>query len=171
MMFLHGKVPGPRRVGYFCWACQRCLHLPYATRAGLIAQSLCIDQVAGGRHAQRRTEINFVRNQSISKYFFAIAFAGVLRYAPMAVLHITYKYNRDTSQADYDGFYKVMTSYRCRRLSESNWTINTEQPPEAVWQKLKHYIDPNDYFLMLPLDPISFSPMDQTVLSWLAARP
>jgi hypothetical protein len=68
-------------------------------------------------------------------------------------------------------FYKVITSYRSRRLSESHWTINTEELPEAVWQKLKRYIDPNDYFLMLPLDPSSFSPKDQTVLSWLAARP
>jgi hypothetical protein len=92
-------------------------------------------------------------------------------HAAMAVLHITYKHDPQTSQADYDGFYKVITSYRCRRLSESHWTINTEEPPEAVWQKLKPYIDPNDYFLMLPLDPSSFSPKDQTVLSWLTARP
>jgi hypothetical protein len=89
----------------------------------------------------------------------------------MAILLITYKYNPQTSKADYDGFYKVITSYRCRRLSESNWTINTEDPPKSVWQKLKRYIDPDDYFLMLPLDPSSFSPMNQTVLRWLAARP
>ena len=89
----------------------------------------------------------------------------------MAVLHITYKPKPENSTADHDGFYNVMTSYCCRRLSESNWTINTEEQPEAVWQKLKGYIDPNDYFLMLPLDPSSFSSKDRTVLSWLAARP
>lgn len=89
----------------------------------------------------------------------------------MAVLHITYKYNREASKPGYDGFYEVITSYRCRRLSESNWTINTEEPPQAVWQKFKRYIDPNDFFLMLPLDPSSFSAKDRTVLSWLAARP
>jgi hypothetical protein len=89
----------------------------------------------------------------------------------MAVLHITYKRYRETSNVDYDGFYKVITSYQCRRLSQSNWTINTEEPPQAVWQKLKRYIDPNDYFLMLPLDPNWFSENDRTVLSWLAARP
>ena len=80
----------------------------------------------------------------------------MLRYAPMAVLHITYRYNRETSKPDYDGFYKVITSYRCRRLSQSNWTIDMEEPPKAVWQKLERYIDLNDFFLMLPLDPMSF---------------
>ena len=49
--------------------------------------------------------------------------------------------------------------------------INTEESPQAVWQKLKQYIDPCDYFLMMPLDPSWFSAKDCTVLSWLAARP
>jgi hypothetical protein len=72
----------------------------------------------------------------------------------MAVLHITYKYNRETSEADYDGFYKVITSYGWARLSQSNWTINTNEPPQAVWQKLIRHIDPNDYLVMLPLDAV-----------------
>ena len=91
--------------------------------------------------------------------------------ALMAVLHITYKHSGETSNVDYEDFYKVITSYQCRRLSQSNWTINTEEPPQAVWRKFKRYIDPNDYFLMLPLDPSWFSAKDCTVLSWLAARP
>ena len=95
----------------------------------------------------------------------------MLRYALMAVLHITYRYNGETSKPDYDGFYKVITSYHYRRLSQSNWTIDTEEPPQVVWQKLKLYIDPNDFFLMLPLDPRSFSQRDGMVLSWLAAGP
>jgi hypothetical protein len=90
-------------------------------------------------------------------------------FALMAVLHITYKRGPETSIADYDAFYRTMTSYRSRRLSQSHWTINTEESPQAVWQKLKHYIEPGDYFLMMPLDPIWFSAKDQTVLSWLAA--
>jgi hypothetical protein len=59
----------------------------------------------------------------------------------MAVLHITYKYNPEMSKADYDGFYKVVTSYRWARLSQSNWTIKTQEPPQAVWQKLRRCID------------------------------
>jgi hypothetical protein len=89
----------------------------------------------------------------------------------MAVLHITYKRSGEISNVDNEGFYKVITRYHCRRLSQSNWTINTEEPPQAVWRKFKRYIDPNDYFLMLPLDPSWFSAKDCTVLSWLAARP
>jgi len=89
----------------------------------------------------------------------------------MAVLHITYKRDRETSNADYDNFYRTITSYRARRLSTSHWTIRTEEPADAVWQKLKCHINPNDYLLMLPLDPSSFSPKDQTLLSWLAAGP
>jgi hypothetical protein len=49
--------------------------------------------------------------------------------------------------------------------------INTEESPQAVWHKLKQYIDPGDYFLMMPLDPSWFSAKDQTLLSWLAAGP
>ena len=87
----------------------------------------------------------------------------------MAVLHITYKRDRETSNADYDNVYRTITSYRSRRLSTSHWTIHTEEPAEAVWQKLKCHIQPNDYLMMLPLDPSGFSPKDQTLLSWLAA--
>src|SRR5687768_3747849 len=59
----------------------------------------------------------------------------------MAVLHITYKHDPQISKADYDGFYKVITSYQWRRLSDSNWTIDAEDPPQAIWQKFKRYID------------------------------
>jgi hypothetical protein len=89
----------------------------------------------------------------------------------MAVLHITYTHGSQTSKAGDDGFYKVMTTYQYRRLSKSHWTINTEESPQAVWQKLKGHINPNDYLLMLPLDPNRFSPKDQRLLSWLAAGP
>ena len=91
--------------------------------------------------------------------------------AAMAVLHITYKYNPETSEADYDGFYKVITSYGWARLSQSNWTIKTNESPQAVWQKLKQYIDPSDYLVMLPLDARSFSPQEGKVLKWILSRP
>ena len=89
----------------------------------------------------------------------------------MAVLHVTYRRDRDTSTANYDKFYKAITSYRSRRLSTSHWTIHTEEPPEAVWANLKCHIDASDYLLLLPLDPSWFSPKDRTLLSWLAAGP
>jgi hypothetical protein len=92
-------------------------------------------------------------------------------FGAMAVLHVTYKRDRETSTADYDNFYRTITSYRSRRLSTSHWTIHTEEPPQAVWQKLRCHINPNDYLLMLPLDPNRFSPKDQRLLSWLAAGP
>ena len=88
----------------------------------------------------------------------------------MAVLHITYNHNPQTSKG-YDGFYKAMTGYQYKRLSQSHWTINTEESPQAVWQKLKRHIHPNDYLLILPLDPSWYSPKDRTLLSWLAAGP
>ena len=87
----------------------------------------------------------------------------------MAVLHITYKRDRETSNADYDRFYRSITIYRSRRLSTLHWIIHTEEPPQAVWQKLRCHTNPNDYLLMLPLDPSSYSPKDQTLLSWLGA--
>ena len=52
----------------------------------------------------------------------------VIRYAAhMPVLHITYKYDPERSEADY-GFCKVIKSYPCKRLSDSNWVINSDEP-------------------------------------------
>ena len=90
----------------------------------------------------------------------------------MAVLHITYKHNPQTSKADYDGFYKVIISYPWARLSDSNWAINVDEPPRAVWHKLKRYIDPDDYLVMLPLEePSSWSSQDRNALQWIFSRP
>jgi hypothetical protein len=90
----------------------------------------------------------------------------------MAALHITYKRNLQTSKADYGGFYKVITSYHWARLSDSNWVINTDEPPKAVWQKLKRYIDPYDYLVMLPLEePSSWRSQDHAALKWLLSQP
>ena len=89
----------------------------------------------------------------------------------MAVLHITYKPNLETSKADYDGFYKAITSYRYMRLSESHWTIQTDEPPKAVWQKLKSYINAYDSLVMLPLDACSLSLQDLKALQWILSGP
>ena len=90
----------------------------------------------------------------------------------MAVLRITYKHDPRTSKADYDGFYKVIINYRSRRVLNWDWTINTKEPPQAVWQKLKRCIDPNDYLLMLPLkEPSTLSPQDHAAVKWLLSQP
>ena len=88
----------------------------------------------------------------------------------MAILHITYKYNPQTSRADHDGFYQVITSYRWARLSDSIWAITVVEPPIAVWQKLKSSIDPDDYLLMLTFKSSSWNLNDQKVLAWLLER-
>ena len=96
----------------------------------------------------------------------------MLRYAAMAVLLITHKSNPQTSKVDYDGFYNVIRSYQWGRVSESNWAINTDDPPKAVWQKLKRYIDPHDYLVMLPLEePSSWTSQDHAALKWLLSPP
>jgi hypothetical protein len=83
----------------------------------------------------------------------------------MAVLHITYKQDPQTSKAAYQGICTVLKSYHYLRLSESNWAINTQESPKIVWQKLKRYIDPNDYMVMLPLEkPSSWSSQDHAAL-------
>jgi hypothetical protein len=89
----------------------------------------------------------------------------------MAVLHITYQPNADTDNAAYEGFCNVVKSYQSIRLSKSNWAINTEEPPKAVWQKLKRYIEPHDYVVMLPLDARLLTSRDQKILQWVLARP
>jgi hypothetical protein len=89
----------------------------------------------------------------------------------MAVLLITYKYNPETSKADYDGFYEVIRTYRWTKLSESNYAIAADEPAKAIWQKLKAYIDPDDYLIMLTFKASSWNLKDQKVLAWLLQRP
>lgn len=82
----------------------------------------------------------------------------------MAVLLISYKYNPETSKADYDGFYEVIRSYRWAKLSASNYAINADESAKAVWQKLKAYIDPDDYLVMLTFKS---SPWDLQIRKFL----
>ena len=90
----------------------------------------------------------------------------------MAVLHITYKYDPERSKADYDRFCRVIKSYPWTRLSESNWVISSDESAKAVWQKVRRYIDPSDYLVMLSLEePSSWSPQDQAALKWLLSKP
>jgi len=89
----------------------------------------------------------------------------------MAVLHITYQPHMQTDNAAYAGFCNVLKSYQSMRLSKSNWAISTEEPPKDVWQKLKRYIDPHDYVVMLPLDARLLTAQAQKILQWVLARP
>ena len=92
--------------------------------------------------------------------------------AVMAVFHITYKYHPQTSNADYDGFYKVIVSYKWARLSDSNWVLNADEAPKALWLMLKRNIDPDDYLVMLPLEePSSCNAQAHATLKWLLSRP
>ncbi len=90
---------------------------------------------------------------------------------PMAVLHITYQPKADTDNAAYEGFCNVVRGYQSIRLSKSNWAITTEEPPKAVWQKLKRYVDLDNYFVMFPLDARLLTSHDQKILHWILVRP
>jgi hypothetical protein len=62
--------------------------------------------------------------------------------------------------------------HRWTRLSNSNWAISAYEPPQAVWQKLKRYIDPDEYLVMLPLEePSSWNSQDHAAVKWLPMRP
>jgi hypothetical protein len=89
----------------------------------------------------------------------------------VAILHITYQPTTDTENAAYEGFCNLLQSYQSMRLSKSNWAINTDEPPKAVWQKLKSLIKPIDYVVMFPLDARLLTAQDQRILQWILARP
>lgn len=89
----------------------------------------------------------------------------------MAVLHITYQPDAGTDSATYEAFCNFLESYQSIRLSKSNWAINTEELPKAVWQKLKRLTRLNDYLVMFPLDARLFTAQDQRILQWVLARP
>jgi hypothetical protein len=89
----------------------------------------------------------------------------------MAVMHITYKPNPDTADAAYEGFSQILKNYRSIRLSQSNWAIHIEEPPKAVWQKLKRYIYPDEYLVMFPLDASLWTSQDRKALQFILSRP
>jgi hypothetical protein len=89
----------------------------------------------------------------------------------MAVLHITYQPHTYTDNAAYEAFCDVLKGHQSLRLSKSNWAINTDQPPKAVWQKLKHHIKTHHYVVIFPLDARLLSPKDKRILEWILARP
>jgi hypothetical protein len=89
----------------------------------------------------------------------------------MALLHITYKRDRKTSNAITTISTGPSQATDPEDSQHHTGSSHTEEPPEALWQKLRCHINPNDYLLMLPLDPSWYSPKDQPLLSWLAAEP
>jgi hypothetical protein len=89
----------------------------------------------------------------------------------MAVLHITYQSDAGIDSAAYECFCDLLKSYQSMRLSKSNWAINTDELPKAVWQKLKSHIKPRDYVVMFPLDARLLTPKDKRILGWILARP
>jgi hypothetical protein len=114
--------------------------------------------------AEHRSDLSKLR-------FLPPSLCSVLRYVPMAVLLITYKYNPDRSKADHKGFYKVIRSFRWVKLSEFNYAITADAPAKAVWQKLKTHIDPDDYLVMLVFKSGTWGLKDQKVLAWLSDQP
>jgi hypothetical protein len=88
----------------------------------------------------------------------------------MAVLHITYQPNTHTDNAVYEAFCDVLKSHQPMSLSKPNWAIITDEPPKALWQKLKNYIKPHDYVVMFPLDARLLTVKDKSILEWILAR-
>ena len=88
----------------------------------------------------------------------------------MAVLHITYESNSDNNNGAYEGFCNLLKSYQSIRLSKSNWAINTDEPPKAVWQKLTRHIEPYDYLVMFPLDVRLLTSQDKRIVEWILVR-
>ena len=83
----------------------------------------------------------------------------------------SHTYLPDAADAAYDGFSQIPKSYRSIRLSQSNWAIHTEEPPKAVWQKLKSYTYPDEYLVMLSLDARLWTSKDRKTLQFILARP
>jgi hypothetical protein len=49
--------------------------------------------------------------------------------------------------------------------------ITVDESAKAVWQKLKAYIDPDDYLVMLTFKSDLWDLKDQKVLAWLLEQP
>lgn len=86
----------------------------------------------------------------------------------MAVLLVTYDLNKEgKSKVDYDKFYKIRDSYDHVKLSESSYAFNTSETPQALYDKLKPVIDPNDYLLVITLKRPYWGFHLKTTIDWL----
>jgi hypothetical protein len=86
----------------------------------------------------------------------------------MAVLLVTYDLNKEgTSKVDYNKFYKLRDGYDHVKLSESSYAFNTTESPNALYQKLKDVIDPNDYIYIITLRKPYGGYGLKTVNAWL----
>jgi hypothetical protein len=83
----------------------------------------------------------------------------------MAVLQITYDLNKPSK--DYADVLKTIKGYSWAKLSESSYAIVTDSTPQAVFDRLKPYLDSNDnlYVINLKRPYAGFGPKE--VNEWL----
>ena len=85
----------------------------------------------------------------------------------MAAKLITYDLNNETVRPNIVGAIKKLSSDNWARLSESSYAVKTSLTPSQIHEKLKPYLDSNDYIYIITLTkPYSgFGPKD--VNDWL----
>jgi hypothetical protein len=67
----------------------------------------------------------------------------------MPFLLVTYDLNNPGK--DYNDLLKTIDCYSWARLSESSYAIKTEQSPQQVFDRLKPFLDQNDYLYVINL--------------------
>ena len=61
---------------------------------------------------------------------------GLWRTAEIKVSTLLVIYDRNKRGQDYSGFYNVIKKYAYAKLSESSYTIQTQDAPQTVFNKL-----------------------------------
>lgn len=58
-------------------------------------------------------------------------------------------YDLNKSDKDYNDLYKVLKKYSYIHYLDSTWLIETSESSTQIYDKLKPYIDKNDYILVI----------------------
>jgi len=83
----------------------------------------------------------------------------------MAIRLITYDLRKPGQ--DYKDFLKTVKEYSWARLSESSYAVDTSETPKTIYEKLRPYMDENDYLMVMTLTTPYMGYNLQTVIDWL----
>ena len=83
----------------------------------------------------------------------------------MAIRLITYDLKKPGQ--DYKDFLKTIKEYDWARLSESSYAVDTFETPTTIYNKLRPFMDNNDYLMVMTLTAPYMGYNAKDVIDWI----
>ena len=78
---------------------------------------------------------------------------GLWRIAEIKVSTLLVAYGLNKRGQDYSGFHNLIKKYAYAKLSESSYSIQNQDAPQTVFNKLTPHMDNNDHVYVVTLTP------------------